>query len=167
MVQYLSDYKIIDGIDECNKDFLQKVGDFYYNDIIEPQKNCREMICTLKNEYKITESAIDKLDPVTQSIVSNMSGFQEDKIWILPYSKDAASFYKELYSHYFRIDNIPLIFFFYDMENDIFVSDSSFFQTATFVYRGINAEDVKKKNSLYKLYLNSMYMLSKSIKTYR
>jgi hypothetical protein len=166
MVQYLSDYKIIEGIDECNKDFVQKLGDFYDNDIIEPKKDCSEMICTLKNEYKITETDIDELDPVTQSLVSNMSGFQKNKIWILPYSKVAAAFYKELYSHYFRIDNTPLIFFFYDMGNDVFVSDSSFFQTAIFVYRGINAEDVKKKNTLYKLYLNSMYMLSNAIKTY-
>ena len=52
----------------------------------------------------------------------------------------------------------------YIPDKDYFMSNSSFFETAIYVYRGINEDDFNKKGPEYKHYINSMFLLSESLK---
>ncbi|EFU75674.1 hypothetical protein HMPREF0381_2439, partial [Lachnoanaerobaculum saburreum DSM 3986] len=58
----------------------------------------------------------------------------------------------------------PKIILVYIPDKDYFMSNSSFFEIAIYVYRGINEDDFNKKGPEYKHYLNSMFLLSEALK---
>lgn len=167
MIQYLSRFKTVSGINACEPDFLQKLEIFYHNDIIMPKKNSNEMMDSLKKEYSIVESNINHLDSITHSIISTMQEFHGEPIWILPYNKSSSSFYNEFYSHYVCVNKTPKIVLFFQPKEDLFISNSSFFQLAIEVCRGIDPEYALHNNAQYKSYLNALFMLSELLTTIR
>lgn len=87
MIQYLSKFKTVSGIDACEPDFLQKLATFYHNDIIMPKKNSNEMMDSLKKEYSIVESNINHLDSITYSIISTMQNSTANPSGYFPIKK--------------------------------------------------------------------------------
>ena len=73
-------------------------------------------------------------------------------------------FYKDFYERFVKIGDSPKIILVYIPDKDYFMSNSSFFETAIYVYRGINEDDFNKKGPEYKHYLNNMFLLSESLK---
>ena len=73
-------------------------------------------------------------------------------------------FYKYFYERFVKIGDSPKIILIYIPDKDYFMSNSSFFETAIYVYRGINEDDFNKKGSEYKHYLNNMFLLSEDLK---
>ena len=73
-------------------------------------------------------------------------------------------FYKDFYERFVKIGDSPKIILVYIPDKDYIMSNSSFFETAIYVYRGINADDFNKKGSEYKHYLNNMFLLSEALK---
>ena len=69
-------------------------------------------------------------------------------------------FYKDFYERFVKIGDSPKIILVYIPDKDYIMSNSSFFETAIYVYRGINEDDFNKKGPEYKHYLNNMFLLS-------
>ena len=173
MNQYIFNYRTIGDISTTDNSFLPSVYNFYKNDIIMPKKSPDDMILLLGKEYGLHKVLYRELDRMTaESAISlindnkpeNTLKFPTNDIWQLPQNLSTSHFYKDFYERFVKIGDSPKIILIYIPDKDYFMSNSSFFETAIYVYRGINEDDFNKKGPQYKHYLNSMFLLSESLK---
>lgn len=173
MNQYICNYRTIGEISTTDISFLPSVYNFYKNDIIMPKKSLDDMILLLSKDYGLTKVLYSELDRMTaESAISlinyntheNNLNIPTNDIWQLPQSLSTSRFYKDFYERFVKIGDSPKIILIYIPDKDYFMSNSSFFETAIYVYRGINKDDFNKKGPEYKHYLNSMFLLSESLK---
>ena len=173
MDQYICNYRTIGEISTTDISFLPSVYNFYKNDIIIPKKSLDDMILLLSKDYGLTKVLYSELDRMTaESAISlinyntheNNLNIPTNDIWQLPQNLSTSRFYKDFYERFVKIGDSPKIILVYIPDKDYFMSNSSFFETAIYVYRGINEDDFNKKGPEYKHYLNSMFLLSESLK---
>lgn len=173
MNQYICNYRTIGDISTTDISFLPSVYNFYKNDIIMPKKSLDDMILLLSKDYGLTKVLYSELDRMTaESAISlinyndheNNQNIPTNDIWQLPQNLATSRFYKDFYERFVKIGDSPKIILIYIPDKDYFMSNSSFFETAIYVYRGINEDDFNKKGPEYKHYLNSMFLLSESLK---
>lgn len=173
MNQYICNYQTIGEISTTDISFLPSVYNFYKNDIIMPKKSLDDMILLLSKDYGLTKVLYSELDRMTaESAISlinyntpeNNMNIPTNDIWQLPQNLSTSRFYKDFYERFVKIGNSPKIILVYIPDRDYFMSNSSFFETAIYVYRGINEDDFNKKGPEYKHYLNNMFLLSESLK---
>ena len=173
MNQYICNYRTIEDISTTDISFLPSVYNFYKNDIIMPKKSLDDMILLLSKDYGLTKVLYSELDRMTaESAISlinyntheNNLNIPTNDIWQLPQNLATSRFYKDFYERFVKIGDSPKIILIYIPDKDYFMSNSSFFETAIYVYRGINEDDFNKKGPEYKHYLNSMFLLSESLK---
>lgn len=173
MNQYIFNYRTIGDISTTDNSFLPSVYNFYKNDIIMPKKSPDDMILLLGKEYGLHKVLYSELDRMTaESVISlinynkpeNTLKFPTNDIWQLPQNLATSRFYKDFYERFVKIGDSPKIILAYISDKDYLMSNSSFFETAIYVYRGINEDDFNKKGSEYKHYLNNMFLLSEALK---
>ena len=173
MNQYICNYRTIGDISTTDISFLPSVYNFYKNDIIMPKKSLDDMILLLSKDYGLTKVLYSELDRMTaESAISlinyntheNNLNIPTNDIWQLPQNLSTSRFYKDFYERFVKIGDSPKIILVYIPDKDYFMSNSSFFEIAIYVYRGINEDDFNKKGPEYKHYLNSMFLLSESLK---
>lgn len=173
MDQYICNYHTIEDISTTDISFLPSVYNFYKNDIIMPKKSLDDMILLLSKDYGLTKVLYSELDRMTaESAISlinyntheNNLNIPTNDIWQLPQNLSTSRFYKDFYERFVKIGDSPKIILIYIPDKDYFMSNSSFFETAIYVYRGINEDDFNKKGPEYKHYLNNMFLLSESLK---
>lgn len=173
MNQYICNYRTIGEISTTDISFLPAVYNFYKNDIIMPKKSLDDMILLLSKDYGLTKVLYSELDRMTvESTISlinyntheNNLNIPTNDIWQLPQNLATSRFYKDFYERFVKIGDSPKIILVYIPDKDYFMSNSSFFGTAIYVYRGINEDDFNKKGPEYKHYLNNMFLLSESLK---
>ena len=173
MDQYICNYRTIGDISTTDISFLPSVYNFYKNDIIMPKKSLDDMILLLSKDYGLTKVLYSELDRMTaESAISlinyndheNNQNIPTNDIWQLPQNLATSRFYTDFYERFVKIGDSPKIILIYIPDKDYFMSNSSFFETAIYVYRGINEDDFNKKGPEYKHYLNSMFLLSESLK---
>jgi len=173
MNQYICNYHTIEDISTTDISFLPSVYNFYKNDIIMPKKSLDDMILLLSKDYGLTKVLYSELDRMTaESAISlinyntheNNLNIPTNDIWQLPQNLSTSRFYKDFYERFVKIGDSPKIILIYIPDKDYFMSNSSFFETAIYVYRGINEDDFNKKGPEYKHYLNNMFLLSESLK---
>ena len=173
MNQYICNYRTIGDISTTDSSFLQSVYNFYKNDIIMPKKSLDDMIFLLGKEYGLHKVLYSELDRMTaESVISlinynkpeNTLKFPTNDIWQLPQNLATSRFYKDFYERFVKIGDSPKIILAYISDKDYLMSNSSFFETAIYVYRGINEDDFNKKGPEYKHYLNNMFLLSEALK---
>lgn len=173
MNQYICNYRTIEDISTTDISFLPSVYNFYKNDIIMPKKSLDDMILLLSKDYGLTKVLYSELDRMTaESAISlinyntpeNNMNIPTNDIWQLPQNLATSRFYKDFYERFVKIGDSPKIILVYIPDKDYFMSNSSFFGTAIYVYRGINEDDFNKKGPEYKHYLNSMFLLSEALK---
>ena len=173
MDQYICNYRTIGEISTTDISFLPSVYNFYKNDIIMPKKSLDDMILLLYKDYGLTKVLYSELDRMTvESAISlinyntpeNNMNIPTNDIWQLPQNLSTSRFYKDFYERFVKIGDSPKIILIYIPDKDYFMSNSSFFETAIYIYRGINEDDFNKKGPEYKHYLNSMFLLSESLK---
>ena len=173
MNQYICNYRTIEDISTTDISFLPSVYNFYKNDIIMPKKSLDDMILLLSKDYGLTKVLYSELDRMTAESAISMINYNKPKntrniptynIWQLPQNLSTSRFYKDFYERFVKIGDSPKIILIYIPDKDYFMSNSSFFGTAIYVYRGINEDDFNKKGPQYKHYLNNMFLLSESLK---
>ncbi len=173
MNQYICNYQTIGEISTTDISFLPSVYNFYKNNIIMPKKSLDDMILLLSKDYGLTKVLYSELDRMTaESTISlinyntpeNNRNIPTNDIWQLPQNLLTSRFYKDFYERFVKIGDSPKIILVYIPDKDYFMSNSSFFETAIYVYRGINEDDFNKKGPEYKHYINSMFLLSESLK---
>ena len=173
MNQYIFNYRTIGDISTTDSSFLPSVYNFYKNDIIMPKKSPDDMILLLGKEYGLHKVLYSELDRMTaESAISlinynkpeNTLKFPTNDIWQLPQNLATSRFYKDFYERFVKIGDSPKIILIYIPDKDYLMSNSSFFGTAIYVYRGINEDDFNKKGPEYKHYLNNMFLLSEALK---
>ena len=173
MDQYICNYRTIVKISTTDISFLPSVYNFYKNDIIMPKKSLDDMILLLSKDYGLTKVLYSELDRMTaESAISlinyntheNNLNIPTNDIWQLSQNLATSRFYKDFYERFVKIGDSPKIILIYIPDKDYFMSNSSFFETAIYVYRGINEDDFNKKGPEYKHYLNNMFLLSESLK---
>lgn len=173
MNQYICNYRTIGDISTTDISFLPSVYNFYKNDIIMPKKSLDDMILLLSKDYGLTKVLYSELDRMTaESAISlinyndheNNQNIPTNDIWQLPQNLATSRFYTDFYERFVKIGDSPKIILIYIPDKDYFMSNSSFFEIAIYVYRGINEDDFNKKGPEYKHYLNSMFLLSESLK---
>ncbi len=173
MNQYICNYHTIEDISTTDISFLPSVYNFYKNDIIMPKKSLDDMILLLSKDYGLTKVLYSELDRMTaESAISlinyntheNNLNIPTNDIWQLPQNLSTSRFYKDFYERFVKIGDSPKIILIYIPDKDYFMSNSSFFETAIYIYRGINEDDFNKKGPEYKHYLNNMFLLSESLK---
>ena len=173
MNQYICNYRTIGEISTTDISFLPSVYNFYKNDIIMPKKSLDDMILLLSKDYGLTKVLYSELDRMTaESAISlinyntheNNLNIPTNDIWQLPQNLSTSRFYKDFYERFVKIGDSPKIILIYIPDKDYFMSNSSFFGTAIYVYRGINEDDFNKKGPEYKHYLNNMFLLSEALK---
>lgn len=173
MNQYICNYRTIGDISTTDNSFLPSVYNFYKNDIIMPKKSPDDMILLLGKEYGLHKVLYSELDRMTaESAISlinynkpeNTLKFPTNDIWQLPQNLATSRFYKDFYERFVKIGDSPKIILAYIQDKDYLMSNSSFFATAIYVYRGINEDDFNKKGPEYKHYINNMFLLSEALK---
>ena len=173
MNQYICNYRTVEDISTTDISFLPSVYNFYKNDIIMPKKSLDDMILLLSKDYGLTKVLYSELDRMTAESAISLINYNNPEnnrntpindIWQLPQNLSTSRFYKDFYERFVKIGDSPKIILIYIPDKDYFMSNSSFFETAIYVYRGINKDDFNKKGPEYKHYLNSMFLLSESIK---
>lgn len=173
MNQYICNYRTIGDISTTDISFLPSVYNFYKNDIIMPKKSLDDMILLLSKDYGLTKVLYSELDRMTAESAISMINYNKPEntrniptynIWQLPQNLATSRFYTDFYERFVKIGDSPKIILIYIPDKDYFMSNSSFFETAIYVYRGINEDDFNKKGPEYKHYLNSMFLLSESLK---
>ena len=173
MNQYICNYQTIGEISTTDISFLPSVYNFYKNDIIMPKKSLDDMILLLSKDYGLTKVLYSELDRMTaESAISlinyntheNNLNIPTNDIWQLPQNLSTFRFYKDFYERFVKIGDSPKIILVYIPDKDYFMSNSSFFETAIYIYRGIYEDDFNKKGPEYKHYLNNMFLLSESLK---
>ena len=173
MNQYICNYRTIGDISTTDISFLPSVYNFYKNNIIMPKKSLDDMILLLSKDYGLTKVLYSELDRMTAESAISLINYNKPKntrniptynIWQLPQNLSTSRFYKDFYERFVKIGDSPKIILIYIPDKDYFMSSSSFFETAIYVYRGINEDDFNKKGPEYKHYLNSMFLLSESLK---
>ena len=173
MNQYICNYRTIEDISTTDISFLPSVYNFYKNNIIMPKKSLDDMILLLSKDYGLTKVLYSELDRMTAESAISLINYNKPKntrniptynIWQLPQNLSTSRFYKDFYERFVKIGDSPKIILIYIPDKDYFMSSSSFFETAIYVYRGINEDDFNKKGPEYKHYLNSMFLLSESLK---
>ena len=173
MNQYICNYRTIVEISTTDISFLPSVYNFYKNDIIMPKKSLDDMILLLSKDYGLTKVLYSELDRMTAESAISMINYNKPEntrniptynIWQLPQNLATSRFYTDFYERFVKIGDSPKIILIYIPDKDYFMSNSSFFETAIYVYRGINEDDFNKKGPEYKHYLNSMFLLSESLK---
>ena len=173
MNQYICNYRTIGDISTTDNSFLPSVYNFYKNDIIMPKKSPDDMILLLGKEYGLHKVLYSELDRMTaESAISlinynkpeNTLKFPTNDIWQLPQNLATSRFYKDFYERFVKIGDSPKIILVYIPDKDYFMSNSSFFEIAIYVYRGINEDDFNKKGPEYKHYINNMFLLSEALK---
>ena len=173
MNQYIFNYRTIGDISTTDNSFLPSVYNFYKNDIIMPKKSQDDMILLLGKEYGLHKVLYSELDRMTADSAISLINYNKPEstrnisthdIWQLPQNLATSRFYKDFYERFVKIGDSPKIILVYIPDKDYFMSNSSFFGTAIYVYRGINADDFNKKGSEYKHYLNNMFLLSEALK---
>lgn len=173
MNQYICNYHTIEDISTTDISFLPSVYNFYKNDIIMPKKSLDDMILLLSKDYGLTKVLYSELDMITAESAISMINYNKPKntrniptynIWQLPQNLSTSRFYKDFYERFVKIGDSPKIILIYIPDKDYFMSNSSFFETVIFVYRGINEDDFNKKGPQYKHYLNNMFLLSEALK---
>ena len=173
MNQYICNYRTIGDISTTDSSFLPSVYNFYKNDIIMPKKSPDDMILLLGKEYGLHKVLYSELDRMTaESAISlinynkpeNTLKFPTNDIWQLPQNLATSHFYKDFYERFVKIGDSPKIILVYIPDKDYLMSNSSFFEIAIYVYRGINEDDFNKKGPEYKHYLNNMFLLSEVLK---
>ena len=173
MNQYICNYRTIGEISTTDISFLPSVYNFYKNDIIMPKKSLDDMILLLSKDYGLTKVLYSELDRMTAESAISLINYNNPEnnrntsindIWQLPQNLSTSRFYKDFYERFVKIGDSPKIILIYIPDKDYFMSNSSFFETAIYVYRGINEDDFNKKGPEYKHYLNNMFLLSESLK---
>ena len=174
MNRYICNYRTIGEISTTDISFLPSVYNFYKNDIIMPKKSLNDMILLLGKEYGLHRVLYSELDRMTAESTISLFSYNKsentrsiptnDNIWQLPQNLSTSRFYKDFYERFVKIGDSPKIILVYIPDKDYFMSNSSFFEIAIYVYRGINEDDFNKKGPEYKHYLNSMFLLSESLK---
>ena len=173
MNQYICNYRTIGDISTTDISFLPSVYNFYKNDIIMPKKSLNDMILLLSKDCGLTKVLYSELDRMTAESAISMINYNKPEntrniptynIWQLPQNLSTSRFYKDFYERFVKIGDSPKIILIYIPDKDYFMSNSSFFETAIYVYRGINDDDFNKKGPEYKHYLNNMFLLSESLK---
>lgn len=173
MNQYICTYRTIGEISTTDISFLPSVYNFYKNDIIMPKKSLDDMILLLSKDYGLTKVLYSELDRMTAESAISLINYNKPKntrniptynIWQLPQNLSTSRFYKDFYERFVKIGDSPKIILIYIPDKDYFMSNSSFFETAIYVYRGINEDDFNKKGPEYKHYLNNMFLLSEALK---
>ena len=173
MDQYICNYRTIGEISTTDISFLPSVYNFYKNDIIMPKKSLDDMILLLSKDYGLTKVLYSELDRMTAELAISLINYNTPEnnmniptndICQLPQNLSTFRFYKDFYERFVKIGDSPKIILVYIPDKDYFMSNSSFFETAIYVYRGINEDDFNKKGPEYKHYLNSMFLLSESLK---
>ena len=173
MNQYICNYRTIGDISTTDISFLPSVYNFYKNDIIMPKKSLDDMILLLSKDYGLTKVLYSELDRMTAESAISLINYNTPErnmniptndIWQLPQNLATSRFYKDFYERFVKIGDSPKIILVYIPDKDYFMSNSSFFEIAIYVYRGINEDDFNKKGPEYKHYLNSMFLLSESLK---
>ena len=173
MEQYICNYRTIEDISTTDISFLPSVYNFYKNDIIMPKKSLDNMILLLSKDYGLTKVLYSELDRMTAESAISLINYNTHEnnlniptynIWQLPQNLATSRFYKDFYERFVKIGDSPKIILVYIPDKDYFMSNSSFFETAIYVYRGINEDDFNKKGPEYKHYLNSMFLLSEALK---
>ena len=173
MNQYICNYRTIRDISTTDSSFLPSVYNFYKNDIIMPKKSPDDMILLLGKEYGLNKVLYSELDRMTADSAISLINYNKPEstrnisthdIWQLPQNLATSRFYKDFYERFVKIGDSPKIILVYIPDKDYIMSNSSFFETAIYVYRGINEDDFNKKGPQYKHYLNSMFLLSESLK---
>ena len=173
MDQYICNYRTIEDISTTDISFLPSVYNFYKNDIIMPKKSLNDMILLLGKEYGLHKVLYSELDRMTADSAISLINYNKPEntrnihthdIWQLPQNLSTFRFYKDFYERFVKIGDSPKIILVYILDKDYIMSNSSFFETAIYVYRGINEDDFNKKGPEYKHYLNSMFLLSESLK---
>ena len=144
MDQYICNYRTIRDISTTDSSFLPSVYNFYKNDISMTADSAISLINYNKPE--------------------NTRNIHTHDIWQLPQNLATSRFYKDFYERFVKIGDSPKIILVYIPDKDYIMSNSSFFETAIYVYRGINEDDFNKKGPEYKHYLNNMFLLSESLK---
>ena len=174
MDKYICNYRTIGDISTTDSSFLPSVYDFYKNDIIMPKKSQDDMILLLGKEYGLNKVLYSELDRMTADSAISLINYNKPEsirnisthdIWQLPQNLSTSRFYKDFYERFVKIGDSPKIILVYIPDKDYIMSNSSFFETAIYVYRGINADDFNKKGSEYKRYLNNMFLLSEALKS--
>lgn len=173
MDQYIYNYRTIGEISTTDISFLPSVYNFYKNDIIMPKKSLDDMILLLSKDYGLTKVLYSELDRMTAESAISLINYNTPErnmniptndIWQLPQNLSTSRFYKDFYERFVKIGDSPKIILVYIPDKDYFMSNSSFFEIAIYVYRGINEDDFNKKGPEYKHYLNSMFLLSEALK---
>jgi len=174
MDQYIFNYRTIGDISTTDSNFLTSIYNFYKNDIIMPKKSHDDMILLLSKVYGLNKVLYSKLDSMTaHSAISlinynkpeNTQNITTQDIWQLPQNLATSLYYKDFYERFVKIGDSPKIILVYIPDKDYIMSNSSFFETAIYVYRGINESDFNKKGPEYKHYLNNMFLLSEALKS--
>ena len=173
MNQYICNYRTIGEISTTDISFLPSVYNFYKNDIIMPKKSLDDMILLLSKDYGLTKVLYSELDRMTAESAISLINYNTPErnmniptndIWQLPQNLLTSRFYKDFYERFVKIGDSPKIILVYIPDKDYFMSNSSFFETAIYIYRGINEDDFNKKGPEYKHYLNNMFLLSEALK---
>ena len=173
MEQYICTYRTIGEISTTDSSFLPSVYNFYKNDIIMPKKSLDDMILLLSKDYGLTKVLYSELDRMTAESAISLINYNTPErnmniptndIWQLPQNLATSRFYKDFYERFVKIGDSPKIILVYIPDKDYFMSNSSFFETAIYIYRGINEDDFNKKGPEYKHYLNNMFLLSEALK---
>ena len=173
MDQYICNYRTIRDISTTDSSFLPSVYNFYKNDIIIPKKSPDDIFLLLGKEYGLNKVLYSELDRMTADSAISLINYNKPEntrnihthdIWQLPQNLATSRFYKDFYERFVKIGDSPKIILVYIPDKDYFMSNSSFFEIAIYVYRGINEDDFNKKGPEYKHYLNSMFLLSEALK---
>ena len=137
-------------------DFFPSLMEKYCNEIIEPYKNCRELIGTLKSLYCF--------EPIGyEEAMSEMRGFITDQniakgksmAYLLKPDNSSEIFYRNQAARFSAKSRIIL---FLDKENERFISNNQLFQLRVNILRGINGKEVDNFAQECKEYLNLLYL---------
>lgn len=137
-------------------DFFLSLMEKYCNEIIEPYKNCRELIDTLKSLYCF--------EPIGyEEAIIEMRGFITDHniakgksmVYLLKPDNSSEIFYRNQAARFSAKSRIIL---FLDKENERFISNNQLFQLRVNILRGINGKEVDNFAQECKEYLNLLYL---------
>ena len=165
MDQYICNYRTIRDISTTDSSFLPSVYNFY--------KSPDDIFLLLSKEYGLNKVLYSELDSMTADSAISLINYNKPEntrnihthdIWQLPQNLATSRFYKDFYERFVKIGDSPKIILVYIPDKDYIMSNSSFFETAIYVYRGINEDDFNKKGPEYKHYLNNMFLLSECLK---
>lgn len=137
-------------------DFFPSLMEKYRNEIIEPYKNCRELLDTLKSLYCF--------EPIGyEEAIIEMRGFITDQniakgksmAYLLKPDNSSEIFYRNQAARFSAKSRIIL---FLDKENERFISNNQLFQLRVNILRGINGKEVDNFAQECKEYLNLLYL---------